>query len=130
MRRESYFAFPMLECSKWICPVSWKNRKERVVRETSLSSAQLGQPHRDPRVPDADNNLRFLSKCGGVHSNNDVHNEIKENSTSGVPTFADTTDTGNFFNTSPAWSNVRTIEYKQPNIQDYTIHPPPQNQLP
>ena len=53
-----------------------------------------------------------------------------EESRSGALSTADNDDTGDFSNGSPAWSSVWTIEYTQPNLQDYAIPPPPQNVLP
>jgi uncharacterized protein YfaP (DUF2135 family) len=53
-----------------------------------------------------------------------------EESRSGALSTEDNDNTSDFYNASPAWSNVWTIEYTQPNLQDYAIPPPPQNVLP
>ena len=53
-----------------------------------------------------------------------------EDSRSGVLTIESTENTSDFYNSSPSWSDVWTIEYKVPNPDDFNIPPPPQNQLP
>lgn len=53
-----------------------------------------------------------------------------DESRSGVLSTPDTTDTGNFQNSSPAWSSVWTITYSTPNPNAFGVPPPPQNSFP
>ncbi len=53
-----------------------------------------------------------------------------EESRSGSLSTADSSGTSDFYNSSPGWSNIWTIDYTAPNPQDYGIPPPPQNQFP
>jgi uncharacterized protein YfaP (DUF2135 family) len=53
-----------------------------------------------------------------------------EESRSGVLSTDDSSNTGDFYNSSPGWTDIWTIEYVAPDPQDYGIPPPPQNQFP
>ena len=53
-----------------------------------------------------------------------------EESRSGVLSTPDSSDTGNFQNSSPAWSDIWTIDYTAPNPANYGVPPPPQNVFP
>ena len=53
-----------------------------------------------------------------------------QESRSGALSTPDNSDTGNFQNGSPAWSDVWSIDYLTPNIANYGVPPPPQNVFP
>ena len=53
-----------------------------------------------------------------------------EESRSGSLSTADSSGTSDFYNNSPGWSNIWTIDYTAPDPQNYGIPPPPQNQFP
>ena len=54
----------------------------------------------------------------------------EEESWNGVLTSASSSGTSNFYNSGSSWSNTYTLEYNQPNPDDYNIPDPPQNELP
>jgi len=54
----------------------------------------------------------------------------EEKAWSGSLAVESTADTGNFYNPSASWSSTFTVEYPQPDPEDYGTPPPPQNQLP
>jgi uncharacterized protein YfaP (DUF2135 family) len=53
-----------------------------------------------------------------------------EKSRSGVLSTPESSDTADFQNSSPAWSDVWAIEYTAPNPASYGVPPPPQNVFP
>ena len=53
-----------------------------------------------------------------------------QESRSGALSTPDNSDTGNFQNGSPAWTDVWSIDYLTPNIANYGVPPPPQNVFP
>lgn len=49
---------------------------------------------------------------------------------SGLLESADTASTSDFFNPDPSWGEIYTVDYPQPDPNDYNVPPPPQNNLP
>lgn len=54
----------------------------------------------------------------------------EENAWSGTRSTASSSGTSNFNNAGPSWDTIYTIDYPQPNPDDYGVLPPPQNNLP
>ena len=53
-----------------------------------------------------------------------------EESRSGSISTESSSGTSNFYSSSSAWTDIWTIDYAAPNLQDYGIPPPPQNVFP
>jgi len=54
----------------------------------------------------------------------------EENAWSGALSTASTYSTSNFNNAGASWDTIYTVEYPQPDPDDYGVTPPPQNELP
>ena len=54
----------------------------------------------------------------------------EENAWSGVLASANSYDTSNFDNAGASWDTIYTVEYPEPDPDDYGVTPPPQNELP
>ena len=53
-----------------------------------------------------------------------------QESRSGALSTSDNSNTSNFQSSSPAWSDIWTINYNAPDPANYGVPPPPQNVFP